>query len=434
MDISQHESYHDLKNLGLFDVRSMVERDFGLVLPPTYDQKTITECMLFTSDFIPAFRSAWIQEDTEIALHAPMHMIVDLEFKQEPSFFWKLPARIPVDKIDSKHLNYQAEKLDPELAAIVASDLQPDEKYAKWSECIENIFHETLVAQNAAADKVDSLRGLSKRMRGRGVFPVLKAKQPAHSVRHGRSGDYNPPPDIFSTLSRIKTRQVRRLDSLYKKLVSRTDRRQELQTEDTSLEWKAIVKAKGYVPDFLTWVMDSSDIISLSPNFPSLAELDCIRQWTRVDADSFHQKLCYKKRKDFKTSILKDWEKGGKKTYDIVANRSITSIQSMWVPCPFDALFLRWCAKGVARLRFPADFRPMHEDEFWFGGFKLKCIHYRENHVDLTVPNDIQQAIRGWNQITVHRWIHSEPFCIRNASSIFLVLGILLVQRCCVAG
>ena len=82
--------------------------------------------------------------------------------------------------------------------------------------------------------------------------------------------------------SRHRVRQLRRIQSLLKRLQSH----REQSHAELSAEWRAICKATGYATSFVEWLLNWPDMIAVPYHVPTYEQLFHIEQIVRFDTDS----------------------------------------------------------------------------------------------------------------------------------------------------
>ena len=127
-------------------------------------------------------------------------------------------------------------------------------------------------------------------------------------ARPGRNGDFNPDHDATSVLARLKTRQVRRTESLLRALRSRcrTMGPDAPPLQQHLTEWRAIRSAKGYPPQFSIWVLQVAHLQFFPSAVPSLDWLEDLLSYLRFDCQATLSHEAYIRKCRFKLSLQLD--------------------------------------------------------------------------------------------------------------------------------
>ena len=206
----------------------------------------------------------------------------------------------------------------------------PDEAFKKWS----GFFEESAsLALNQQASSLPSTRlsegkpdRLTAKFRGRGVVPKMVNKPVPHYIRFPSNGGYTPAVDEHPVELRQVTRQVRRLHALHSRVnkweqtwgsrfqeTQITTLEQWHQVVQINSEWFAIVNAKGFSPDFLTWVSDPNRLGFKFEIMPTAIGIQHLKMFTQKKADQLALKIQTNRQKMLRLKIHYDmWRKGGK--------------------------------------------------------------------------------------------------------------------------
>ena len=105
-----------------------------------------------------------------------------------------------------------------------------------------------------ASASLPSLRPEPKRIFRRHAAASFDSSPPPH--RASREGDFNPPADPVTVLTRQQTRQVRRLETFVRNLRTHQQRGwPEHGRHSLVQQWTAVLRAGGYAPSFPDWVL-----------------------------------------------------------------------------------------------------------------------------------------------------------------------------------
>ena len=107
----------------------------------------------------------------------------------------------------------------------------------EWGALVEDVARDALKHAGVEA-------GLPKAFRGR-CRPLKPLRQPVHSaIKPASNGDYNPPVEVITMATRRKVKQLRRVDSLFQRLVKfeRRGATTICTKQELYAEWQAILR------------------------------------------------------------------------------------------------------------------------------------------------------------------------------------------------
>ena len=137
-------------------------------------------------------------------------------------------------------------------------DCEPDleRAFLAWGRRWEQAVHLAL----AEAHRQDPIKfpasGLGKKHRGRCKPRLCKFVPVCAAARAGRHGDFTPSEEASTVLTRQRVRQVRRLESLLRNLLTHRQRGCPPDGADTLCQqWRAIRNAAGYGQSFVLWTL-----------------------------------------------------------------------------------------------------------------------------------------------------------------------------------
>lgn len=155
---------------GLFDVRALEMRSNGIDIGPTTSQTSVTDSILVSGWFASRFVKAWVQQDSGLATHSPVHAIFDLDIPDTNDLTWKLPIPfkiLPTPEQFEVALNQCCDTFhDSFEEAINAGD--SNKIFLTWS----NFTEKCIVSANQVGKSSTSgvSQGISKRQLGRGGY------------------------------------------------------------------------------------------------------------------------------------------------------------------------------------------------------------------------------------------------------------------------
>ena len=171
------------------------------------------------------------------------------------------------------------------------------QQFTAWSQTIEQALHRT-----RSRDTASNVPCLPPRYRGRCQWQPPRRVRPARTPRAAWSGIYNPTDEVLSLRAHHKVRQTRRIQGLYKSLVSARSRVLHSHQQHQRLllqwhqEWQAILSAQGYGSSFANWLLGHDDFWYV-PTTPPDDFLFDVLQLVQHDSDA-HTRQEAKQRRD----------------------------------------------------------------------------------------------------------------------------------------
>ena len=415
-DMSSSTIYqHGYQHVGLFDVRILAKRKTNVDIGPTTCQTSVTDSILVSKWFAERFIDAWVQHDSGLATHAPVHATFDISLTQLHDFEWKLP--IPFKHLPSQeqiNVAWSQGKVDFELQFQKAlQEGDPDKIFTTWSEISERCID--------AANKIGvtpnkcGSRKTSNKQFGRGLIPVIGPVSHHGLAKKPRQGDFSPEFEAISILAKQRVKQTRRLTSLHQRINHQIKKGTPYINNCNQLEWTKILHSRGYGQSFVKWVIDHTDIDYVPLCLPDASYIVRLQQRVQVDCDSLCKKQFRARSQHFKKTLQLDWAKGGKITFDIMAHRTHGDFHAMLVPVTVSATRLRWVRKGVVTLKLDehvfdlgADFKVFHNE------VEFTVCSFRDNIIEAKIPSQHCESIGPRIELCIHRWVYSSDEMARG--------------------
>lgn len=183
-----------------------------------------------------------------------------------------------------------------------------DEALTKWTKSVENSVDWAIRMQHSENPEKFPTSHLPKQARGRSKKHKIVPKPIFMWTKPACDGQYTPQTTGNSILLTQKVRQVRRLQSLYFRMLKMNHIENGFQHQHLQLqqEWKAILKASGYKPDFPSWCADIPEIGWCPFHLPTADFLHLIAQFAKHDCDLLANKVTSHVRKVTKFANLYD--------------------------------------------------------------------------------------------------------------------------------
>ncbi|CAE7258026.1 unnamed protein product, partial [Symbiodinium microadriaticum] len=263
-DVTALPCWTEFQRLGYEELFSFCTKRFARPLPPTCRNSTRHDSVLLPQAFLPLLRAATVDVDCHLFdSHAPVLLTFELPQHNPCKQVWRKPSSWmefePDAALAQNHYLQCRSTVQQCLAACQSRD-GLEAAFSQWAEALENSVDKAL--QQAHQD--DPLRSpsacLPRRAKGRCVYREVKARALPLTAPNARQGDYSPPDEALSHRSRLKVKQVRRLQAFQRRLHSTrcaaiTTPPSWARVTALGQEWNAIQNAKGYPPCFGQWLL-----------------------------------------------------------------------------------------------------------------------------------------------------------------------------------
>ena len=407
-DISQTPTFKDgYVKLGFEDTRNLHFQQTKTVLPPTCVGSSVTETILISQSLARHFLRAEVSTNDIFPTHSPVHLFFDLDLPEVPRHHWDLPKPLPCKYLTSAQLAYCADIKQEELARSFDNAIHrrdPDAVFRVWSSNAESIFQEAVAFQHSVNPEDFPLPTIGTKYLGRGTCPKRVTSSSKVKVVNPRQGEFMPCFDPVTNVARQKAKQVRRIDSLLNKIAFQTAQGKDINNHGNLAEWSAITKAKGYGKRFCDWILHHSDCDFFPIQNVDHEYITYIQKIVRADCEHYCKRDYDRRNHNFTDSLLQDWkQKGGKKTFDIMANRSFHTFNAMLITSLVPVTRLRWIRKGVLQVKLHTPSQVLPTDEVRYAQTQLRCLACTENCVELQWPSNLDAPLRFFH-LEVARW------------------------------
>ena len=257
------EAWSVLRKRGFVDLQSHAHHIHGTPLPPTCIPRNCKNGG--TSDF---------NSHRPIRAHFAFPAVQLLQPK------WKLPRSFADLHVDPARFADAYAAIAP--GTIVTNADNAEQHLREWSFCVEKSVDKAIADHHSDDPLRQPRSSLPGCYQGRCVPVEVRQKPTANPIRPGRHNDYQPPGEAMTMRSRHRVRQLRRIQSLLKRIQSQ----REQSFADLSAEWQAICKAKGYAISFVDWLLNWPDMIAVPFHVPTYEQLFHIEQIVRFDTDA----------------------------------------------------------------------------------------------------------------------------------------------------
>ncbi|CAE7445849.1 unnamed protein product [Symbiodinium sp. CCMP2592] len=284
--------FAELQHLGYVEAFQHWQQREGIELPPTCKNATRNDTLLIPAELLPCLHSLQVARDLHaFDAHAPLLAEFRLPGITTGPRGWRMPRTWAPLLPDTADLEAAYVAVRPRLAAQLDSCQTTDDldhAFQSWADNVETSVDTTL-RKCHASDPLDCPVGrLPRAARGRCRYRPLQCKAMPRSAPAARTGDYQPPEEAVTVVSRAKVKQVRRLQTFLHgllKLAARPTSATELQLQ-LRQEWHAISKARGYAPSFALWLLKCPAFVSYWRDLPPIEWTRDVLQYVQFDADA----------------------------------------------------------------------------------------------------------------------------------------------------
>eukprot|EP00435_Cladocopium_sp_Y103_P049525 s1111_g15.t1 len=242
MKVEQFQSWELLASRGCRSLDQIHQRIYARAMDPTCRDSTLIDNAILSPSLVPLVTQVKVLENTWFATHRPVMFQITL----------------PGDTLFAHHIRFPKSfvELDvPEQAWANMQDSSGDLSNAttieEWGKAVENNVHHLLLQGQGNRPFLD------KSFRGR-CQPVKFVKCPVMSpVKRANEGSYEPSTEVLTIRTRRQITQVRRLESLARRLtkVTKDHDTSDKTAKELQQEWAAILRSHAFGEPFLHWVL-----------------------------------------------------------------------------------------------------------------------------------------------------------------------------------
>ena len=381
--------YQMFRDIGAIEANRWFLNKFGTQLPATCKGATRNDTVVLRPVMANYLANVSVVQKHDFDAHSPMLLDFDFDVQPVSGITWQLPQSwapfAPPAELIEKHYNalQQTNKYPVEAPASSEDGMHA---LLTWSKHVEHAVDLAIQEQRS----IDPLRfpwtGLPQKFRGRCDVPLAKSAGHRSSVGGDRPGGYVPPCEIFSVAAKLKTKQVRRLMSLYRSLkaTSVDDTRKISLLE---IEWSKIKRAAGYGRSWSWWILGFEAVPFCPQSLPTCEFLDVAIAVTKVDCDYACHREYRNRQKSFRYRLDLDRELDfGKLSFKIMRGSLSPCLQEVPAQRECEAMLLR-AVKGqqVIKILSPT-VPPFHVNSVArFGDARIHICSIRERIVQFRV-------------------------------------------------
>ena len=263
-DVTALPCWPEFQSLGYEELFSICSRRFAVTLPPTCRDSTRHDSVLLPRPFLPLLRTARVDVDCHLFdSHAPVLLTFELPQHNPCKLVWRKPTSWmefePDAAVTQCHYLQCRRAVQQSLDACQSRD-GLEAAFSEWAGALETSVDQAIQHAHQADPLRCPFAKLPRRAKGRCVYREVKAQALPLTAPNARGGDYSPPDEALSHRSRLKVKQVRRLQAFQRRLTSTRLAAAAAPPTDAKItalgqEWTAIQAAKGYPPSFGQWLL-----------------------------------------------------------------------------------------------------------------------------------------------------------------------------------
>ena len=238
--------------------------------PPTCRGATRNDAFLFSKHLVPWISAVFVRSHAEFADHAP----IGVEMKVPKEALTKTILRRPQSWLERAP---EARILRETYAPLHQQG--PPDSFAQWSSRCEQAVHKAIQVQHAEQPEAFPFQGLARAQRVRCKTPKFVNIQIPQPLKPAGPTQYNPQINQATAAFRQSLRQLRRIQSLYRRM-TKLHRMPQMSPDWCQLasEWQAICNAKLWERPFCKWLLRQPEFPQVPHFLPSLEYLHDVQQ------------------------------------------------------------------------------------------------------------------------------------------------------------
>ena len=302
-----------LADKGYQTTQEIYQKMYGDTMPSTCRDTTCNDQMIIHPELIPFVDTIAVDKSKCFSDHDPVLCT------------FQLPGHLPVTHTIKHPATWTSFDPQKEYISIAFEyhaktkglPIMPDDNFAtnnleesliQWTKAVEQSVDWAIRMQHIENPDKYPAKKLPKNAQGRAKQCKIVKKPLLSCLRPACQGQYTPQTTGFSIQLSQKVRQVRRIQSLYfrwQKLSQLENgyREHHLQLQQ---EWKSILKAPGYQPNFSHWCAQIPELSWCPLYLPNPEFLHLLLQFVKHDCDQLASKVASNTRKVTKYEQLFD--------------------------------------------------------------------------------------------------------------------------------
>ena len=202
-----------LQNAGYTSITKIHHHLYGVDMPKTYQEATTRDLMYFSTEIAGLITDIQVLKDTEFPGHCPVIVELSLPLGGITKQMWRVPQNF-MELAPSPVL------LEHEYNSLPSLILQEDamENLQRWTHKVERAVDKAIQTQHKIDPITQPNKGLPKNYQGKFSPSALRTAAFRSFAPKARVGDFEPDAEIRSIIATQQVRQVRRLQSLRRRM------------------------------------------------------------------------------------------------------------------------------------------------------------------------------------------------------------------------
>ena len=310
-------SYELFSKKGFLDAFTFFESKHGFALPPTCNGKTRNDTFLIDPVLMPYIHDIHVVEGCIFDSHSPLNIDFRIPLNPPAHLQWRMPKSwkelgIPKPLIQAAYERHFASSGLHEI--IQDTNVDFAETMGKWSKFVEKIVGEAVKDHHQMDPVTQTHSTLPKIYQGRCVERKRVKVMVGNPTKYSEQG-YNPNELAFTMKVKQKTKQVRRLEGLYRAMNNYFTNVGPLPDYGTYCQWKGewqtILGARGYGNSWQKWILGFDAVPCVPTNVPQknfvydalqITRHDCniaARREQQLRQESYHLKMAFDRSDNF---------------------------------------------------------------------------------------------------------------------------------------
>ena len=321
-DVHKLPSAHRLARLGFLHLQQLFTNMYGGNMPPTCKEATNPDTAFISPILLPRVKAISVLQEPLFDAHKVVLFDLYGCSGNLTKQVWPKPKPF-TDLIIDRELFTQA---DVDLAHV-----PPPCDLEEWGQRVE---HTVDVALRKAPAGANLPRHLPRAFRGRCLPQKPKQILITSLVPKARSGDFEPDQEIHRVVTAGMIKQLRRIQSLRRKLSK------EALHHALLLEWRCILRFRYQAQSFVAWLQSQPELYPVPWNLPTMEWLNDLDQLWRhevqramnVDSQIFQDKQKFR--------LQLDKKQGHNKLTFASVRGSTPKLESVEQTCEQDAILV----------------------------------------------------------------------------------------------
>ena len=366
---------------GFYDLKWIHQERYGTPYPFTCKDATSPDTALVSSGLLPLLKTIIIHPDYVFDAHKP----VILCFEMEAPFLTSSRLVMPKSWLE---LPIESEFVQTTYPEIIQTQGIPN-TLEEWALGVEDTIDRAyrLSQQKHSGSAYSQTTGLPYKFRGRCQPGKMHSIPPKTLTKLARPGDYNPATEVyrFSTLKCV--RQMRRLQSLQRRLKKGFTPQ---QVPELQQEWHRICRDRSFGDSFVFWCQSHPDIGPLPRWLPSHDFVWHVEQILRHETDMLlaeDAKIWRRKQEYFRQ--LDGQHQGFSQAFKLLKSKPSATLSAIQEYTEVEAHFVHEEPYGTMFLEVDHGLQPNQPASFC--GHTCHIVDSARDFVTISTPHEAEQ-------------------------------------------